>query len=125
MKNKKIPVCGNPRCSTSTGVHEGLTFGSGRLSPHGYWEFPCRPCAAHFDAHIEETRESLRQSMLARGELPLNIALYIVDSDWLNLKAWPLAHQDLAELTKDTQEELARYDEQSKGWRRMLRRNGQ
>lgn len=42
--------CGDPRCGASTGIHEGLTFGRGRLDRHGFWEIPCRPCAAAWDA---------------------------------------------------------------------------
>lgn len=42
--------CGNPRCSTSTAVTDQLTFGDGELSHCGYWERPCRVCAAHFEA---------------------------------------------------------------------------
>jgi hypothetical protein len=38
-------ACGNPKCSVSTGIHDGLTFGSGDLDPNGFWEFPCAPCA--------------------------------------------------------------------------------
>lgn len=37
--------CGNPDCHVSFGVHEGLTFGSGRLDAWGYWEHPCPVCA--------------------------------------------------------------------------------
>lgn len=37
--------CGNPDCCVSTGIHEGLTFGSGDLDEYGYWEHPCDPCA--------------------------------------------------------------------------------
>lgn len=38
-------ACGNPECSVSTGIHDGLTFGSGDLNPNGFWEFPCDLCA--------------------------------------------------------------------------------
>lgn len=37
--------CGNEECCVSTGIHEGLTFGSGEVDPHGFWERPCSPCA--------------------------------------------------------------------------------
>ena len=48
---KKMPACGNPECSASTGIHddEGLTFGSGELSFNGYWEFPCSICARAYE----------------------------------------------------------------------------
>lgn len=35
------------KCSVSTGIHEGLTFGQGELDQHGYWEFPCPSCARY------------------------------------------------------------------------------
>lgn len=43
--------CGNPKCSVSTGVCNNLTFGSGRLSPNGYWSKPCELCRL---AYIEQ-----------------------------------------------------------------------
>lgn len=46
-KNK--PACGNRKCSVSTGIHEGLTFGSGRLDHCGFWEFPCALCAREYE----------------------------------------------------------------------------
>lgn len=49
-------VCGNPNCGVSKGVHDdestslsGLTFGSGELDFHGYWEFACFVCARAFE----------------------------------------------------------------------------
>lgn len=41
--------CDNPDCSTSTGFHDGLTFGSGKLDDWGYWEVPCGPCAREWE----------------------------------------------------------------------------
>lgn len=32
-------------CSCSTGAHDELTFGYGNVSFHGFWQFPCSPCA--------------------------------------------------------------------------------
>jgi len=32
-------------CLWSTGIHEGLTVGQGKLDDHGYWERPCGYCA--------------------------------------------------------------------------------
>lgn len=40
--------CGNPTCSTSTGIHDGLTYGSGVLDWNGFWSRPCRTCAVHY-----------------------------------------------------------------------------
>jgi hypothetical protein len=42
-------VCGNEDCCTSTGIHEGLTFGRGELDFNGYWEIPCYECARAFE----------------------------------------------------------------------------
>jgi hypothetical protein len=36
------PKC---NCSCSTGIHDGLTFGSGKLDKHGFFQFPCWDCA--------------------------------------------------------------------------------
>jgi len=38
--------CGNPDCGVSSGICERITFGSGELDDHGYWEHPCVICAA-------------------------------------------------------------------------------
>jgi hypothetical protein len=46
--------CGNPRCGVSSGIHEGLTFGSGELDSLGFWSKPCSVCArAHEAQHPE------------------------------------------------------------------------
>ena len=37
--------CGNPKCGVSTGIHDGLTFGSGDLDQNGFWEHGCEKCA--------------------------------------------------------------------------------
>lgn len=47
-------VCGNPACAISTGIHEGLTFGSGELDDHGFWEAPCEACARAWEAAYPE-----------------------------------------------------------------------
>jgi hypothetical protein len=44
-KAPKTRPCGNPDCGISTGIHEGLTFGSGKLDQWGFWENPCDTCA--------------------------------------------------------------------------------
>lgn len=38
--------CGNPNCCASSGICGSMTFGSGELDNHGYWEYPCVICAA-------------------------------------------------------------------------------
>lgn len=42
--------CENPDCRFSTTIAETLSFGSGKLDHNGFWEHPCRTCAAHFEA---------------------------------------------------------------------------
>lgn len=42
--------CGNPKCGCSSGIHEGLTFGSGDLDQWGFWEHPCAVCARAHEA---------------------------------------------------------------------------
>jgi hypothetical protein len=46
-EGQDVPVQVKPtcRCYCSTGIHEGLTFGSGELDFYGYWEHPCSKCA--------------------------------------------------------------------------------
>lgn len=46
--------CGNPRCSRSSGICGAITFGWGDLDEYGYWEFPCRICAAGFEKWQEK-----------------------------------------------------------------------
>jgi len=45
----KMKACGHEDCCASSGIAEELTFGRGVLGNLGYWEFPCRPCAAAFE----------------------------------------------------------------------------
>lgn len=45
LQKKRDRGCKNPNCKCSTGIHEGLTFGSGELDECGYWEKPCAECA--------------------------------------------------------------------------------
>jgi len=37
--------CGHKDCTVSIGIHDGLTFGRGRVDDYGYFEFPCYVCA--------------------------------------------------------------------------------
>ncbi len=47
---RKIPrACGDPECRVSSGIHEGLTFGSGSLDDLGFWEIPCPTCARAYE----------------------------------------------------------------------------
>ena len=47
-------ACENPKCSCSTGIHEGLTFGSGELDDWGYWEEPCDVCARAYEKNYPD-----------------------------------------------------------------------
>ena len=46
---KSPKACGKLECSVSTGIHEGPTFGSGKLDEHGFWEHPCDTCAREWE----------------------------------------------------------------------------
>ena len=46
--------CGNPECAVSSGIHEGLTFGSGDLCCNGFWEKPCAICARDYERRHPE-----------------------------------------------------------------------
>lgn len=56
MAHKTNP-CGNPECGCSTGIHAAVTHGWGVLDEWGFWEYPCRLCAAAADARQPETRQ--------------------------------------------------------------------
>lgn len=42
---KKGFGCERPECASSTGIDWSATFGTGKLDPNGFWEFPCAECA--------------------------------------------------------------------------------
>ena len=44
-----MPLCKNTSCCASWGIHEGPTFGRGRLDNYGYWEIPCGECARKWE----------------------------------------------------------------------------
>lgn len=95
-KIKSDQPCGHSDCACSTGIHEGLTFGHGRLDEYGYWEFPCAICARVWDEKREQTKEEVRVE-----EGPD----YDVDTaEWLNMDAWPFPDQDVEQLMKSWQE---------------------
>lgn len=83
MTRENLPPCGNPKCSCSTGIHDGLTFGSGRLNKNGYCEHPCSICAQHHDDTREERLAELRQM----GVTDEQLASY--DYFWATSEAWP------------------------------------
>ena len=48
-RSERKTACGNPLCGVSSGIHEGLTFGSGELDDNGFWAHPCGPCARDYE----------------------------------------------------------------------------
>lgn len=46
--NYKLPACGDRDCCSSNDPFDQMTFGKGKLSFNGYWEFPCIPCAKEY-----------------------------------------------------------------------------
>jgi len=54
VRTRPLPPCGNPQCCVSTGIMEEITFGSGKLSFNGYWEFPCNTCARDWEQKYPE-----------------------------------------------------------------------
>lgn len=99
--------CGNASCSSSTGIHDGITCGSGRLSLDGYWEHPCRVCAAAFDAEKSDRMERLvRENGPPTQEDP---TVYL----WAELPAWP--YED-TNIKKESEEIKNRLDEIESQW---------
>lgn len=101
-------ACSNTQCGASSAITEQMTFGTGYLDPNGYWEFPCRACAAAWDARREQRKDELRQQMIDRGELPLKVALYMNNAVWLNEPAWPEADMDVEQITRSIQDRRKR-----------------
>ncbi len=82
-----MSACGNPKCSCSTGIHEGLTFGSGKLDSLGFWEFPCRICAADWDANVPDViQKIINDSKFSSLD---DAQKYIREAEWIQLAAWP------------------------------------
>ena len=86
--------CGNKDCGCSTGIHEGLTFGRGKLDEHGYWEFPCRICAEAADARMDIERAELVAEQVRRyRSIGFSEAMAVSAvrdlHEWLFLSAWP------------------------------------
>jgi hypothetical protein len=42
------------KCSVSTGIHEALTFGTGKLDGSGFWSKPCEECARAHEKQFPE-----------------------------------------------------------------------
>ncbi len=82
----KTRPCGNPECSTCTGIDDRLTFGSGELDDNGFWQFPCKICEDYwYEIGIWEARWRYALDMLALG-VPaegIRAALNHEDQNWL------------------------------------------
>ena len=76
-------ACGNSKCRASTGIHDGMTFGSGKLDHYGYWQFPCRPCAEQWDKNKEERIAQLKSEGFTDEVLNSG------DYEWVTMPAWP------------------------------------
>lgn len=97
---RRVGACGNNWCSCSTGIHEGLTFGSGDLDQYGYWEKPCRICAVAHDAEMDAgRRDRLEQEYLLQyceqdgmdlAEAQQHLRRY---HQWLYEPAWPFTDE--------------------------------
>ncbi len=64
-------ACGNPKCGVSTGIHDGLTFGSGDLDMNGFWERPCEKCARLHEKLYPEDGKCWPFGPPTRGEMLL------------------------------------------------------
>lgn len=116
-------ICGNPKCGSSTGIHEGLTFGSGRLDEHGYWEFPCSICAREWDERrpkvLEEMRQEVKQYNPQLNEEELDNYIH-VQHEWLFIEGWPFPDQDIAALSAEVKKHLEEGDAFEREMRNMF-----
>jgi hypothetical protein len=89
---EKIPACGNPKCGCSTGIHQGLTFGSGELDALGFWQYPCPICAREWDkrqaAECEDFRQNLIRSNPEKSIEEIDACMRR-DYEWLLIPGWP------------------------------------
>lgn len=107
MAKRGLGACGNNWCRCSTGIHEGLTFGSGELDQYGFWEKPCRICAEQHDTEMAAGRrdELINEQVAHYRGLGHNAqeALQLVQRhhEWIYLLAWPYA-QEVVEATRQS-----------------------
>lgn len=66
--------CGRSECSSSTCVGEWTTFGEGKLSPNGFWEFPCDVCESAWRKHLMNDSQ-------ARSLLPGDYEAYVLEEE--------------------------------------------
>jgi hypothetical protein len=93
-KKRKAPACGNPDCGVSMGVCDMLTFGSGELDHYGFWQHPCRVCAAAFDAGRDARLAGLEREYRERfPNDPEHVDEMMKDANWAREPAWPFAEE--------------------------------
>jgi len=54
MSKRFIRPPGHEKCSVSTGIHDCLTFGRGKLCDSGFWLEPCAECARAYEQQFPE-----------------------------------------------------------------------
>lgn len=85
--------CGDKNCLCSTGIHQGLTFGKGKLDNYGYWQYPCYACARANDASQKKTRGQIAKKLTINGTGKKKVRTHIARSEWLWIKSWPFENQ--------------------------------
>lgn len=103
-----MTACRNPNCGSSTGIHEGLTFGSGRLDELGYWEFPCAICARASDARMPEIIREIHWEYVREGyDWDMAHLHMLRQHDWLFIESWPMKGHDIHQMEIDWQKDNA------------------
>jgi hypothetical protein len=62
-------ITDHSKCKFSTGIHDGITAGQGKLDFYGFWEFPCPECATKAQKEYDEAM-LLEDKTLALTEHP-------------------------------------------------------
>lgn len=100
-------------CKISTGIHDGLTFGSGQLDDYGYWQIPCYHCARQAeirDGKKEGTYWPWDQPEDAHSE-PTHVEYLRLEADSAEIDGCP----DVAQRFRDIADELERLKTESEG----------
>ena len=73
-----MSLCGNPECGSSSGIHEGSTFGRGKLDDYGYWEIPCNECARKYELLYPEYGSAWPFERNEKGEILQKRIIYTI-----------------------------------------------
>lgn len=93
--------CNNPECACSTGIHEGLTYGSGELDDYGYWEFPCWECARNGDILNKNTLKEEILKLIWSGKTRKEAIKELKENnEWLFIKCWPWNQSQLEPMKR-------------------------